>query len=48
MLHMCVCRHSHFIENHPIQILEDGHLISKVVLSQRRTSICTRSMEDMK
>jgi hypothetical protein len=26
--------HSHFIENHPIWILEDGPLISEVVLSQ--------------
>jgi hypothetical protein len=34
MLHMCVCMHSHFIENHPIWILEDGLLISEVVLSQ--------------
>jgi hypothetical protein len=33
MLHMCVCMHYCFIENHPIQILEDGHLISEVVLS---------------
>jgi hypothetical protein len=34
MLHMCVYMHSRFIENHPIQILEDGSLISEVVLSQ--------------
>jgi hypothetical protein len=33
MLHMCVYIHSRFVENHPIQILEDGPLISKVVLS---------------
>jgi hypothetical protein len=26
--------HSRFIESHPIWILEDGHLISEVVLSQ--------------
>jgi hypothetical protein len=26
--------HSHFVENHPIQILEDGHLIFEGVLSQ--------------
>jgi hypothetical protein len=25
--------HSRFVENHPIQILEDGPLISEVVLS---------------
>jgi hypothetical protein len=25
--------HSHFVENHPIWIMEDGPLISKVVLS---------------
>jgi hypothetical protein len=28
MLHMCVYMHSHFIKNHPIQILEDIALIS--------------------
>jgi hypothetical protein len=35
MLRMCVCMHSSFVENHPIQILEDGPLISVVVLSHR-------------
>jgi hypothetical protein len=34
MLHMCVYMHSCFVENHPIRILEDGPLISEVVLSQ--------------
>jgi hypothetical protein len=34
MLHMCICMYSHFIENHSIRILEDGPLISEVVLSQ--------------
>jgi hypothetical protein len=34
MLRMCVCMHSRFIENHLIQILEDGPLISEVVLPQ--------------
>jgi hypothetical protein len=34
MLRMCVCTHSRFVENHPIRILEDGPVISKVVLSQ--------------
>jgi hypothetical protein len=34
MLHMCVCMHSYFVENHSIQILKDGPLISEVVLSQ--------------
>jgi hypothetical protein len=34
MLHMCVYMHSRFIENHPIQILKDGSIIYKVVLSQ--------------
>jgi hypothetical protein len=34
MLRMCVCMHSHFSENHLIWILEDGPLISEVVLSQ--------------
>jgi hypothetical protein len=33
---MCVYMHSHFVENHPIWILEDGPLISEVVLSQAR------------
>jgi hypothetical protein len=33
MLCICVYMHSYFIENHPIQILEDGSLISEVVLS---------------
>jgi hypothetical protein len=32
-LYMCLL-HSWFIENHPILILEDGSLISEVVLSQ--------------
>jgi hypothetical protein len=31
---MCVCMHSHFIENHLIRTLEDGPLISEVVLSE--------------
>jgi hypothetical protein len=35
MLRMCVCMHSHFIENHLIWILEDRPLISEVVLPQR-------------
>jgi hypothetical protein len=39
MLHMCVCMYSRFIKNHPIRILEDGPLISEVVLSHDRTSI---------
>jgi hypothetical protein len=34
MLRMCVCMHSHFVENHMIHILKDGLLISEVVLSQ--------------
>jgi hypothetical protein len=34
MLRMCVYMHSRFIENHPFRILEDGPLISEVVLSQ--------------
>jgi hypothetical protein len=33
MLRMCVYMHSRFVENHPIQIMEDGPLISKGVLS---------------
>jgi hypothetical protein len=33
MLHMCVCMHSRFVENHPIWVLEDGLIISEVVLS---------------
>jgi hypothetical protein len=35
MLRMSVYMHSRFVENHPIRILEDGPLISEVVLSQR-------------
>jgi hypothetical protein len=35
MLRMCVYKHSHFVENHPIRILEDEPLISEGVLSQR-------------
>jgi hypothetical protein len=34
MLCMCVYMHSRFDENHPIRILEDGPLISEVVLSR--------------
>jgi hypothetical protein len=34
MFHMCVYMHSHFIENHPIRILEDGPRIFEGVLSQ--------------
>jgi hypothetical protein len=34
MLRMCVYMHSRFVENHPIQIMEDGPLISEGVLSQ--------------
>jgi hypothetical protein len=33
MLCMSIYKHSHFVENHPIRILEDGPLISEVVLS---------------
>jgi hypothetical protein len=36
MLCMCVCMYSRFVENHPIRILEDGPLISEVVLSHTR------------
>jgi hypothetical protein len=36
---MCVYMHSRFVENHPIQILEDGPLISEVVLSQSMTIV---------
>jgi hypothetical protein len=34
MFRMCVCMHSCFVKNHPIWILEDGPLISEVVLLQ--------------
>jgi predicted RNA-binding protein YlxR (DUF448 family) len=34
MLRMCVCMHSRFVENHLIRILENGPLISEVVMSQ--------------
>jgi hypothetical protein len=30
---MCVCMQSHFVENHPIWILQEGPLISELVLS---------------
>jgi hypothetical protein len=33
MLCMCVYMHFRFIENHPIQIMEDGSPIFEVVLS---------------
>jgi hypothetical protein len=33
MLRMCIYMHSRFVENHPIRILEDGPLISEVVMS---------------
>jgi hypothetical protein len=33
MLCMCVYMHSCFVENHLIRILEDGPLISEVILS---------------
>jgi hypothetical protein len=39
MLHMCVYMHSRFVKSHPIRILEDGPLISEVVLSH-----CTFSL----
>jgi hypothetical protein len=39
MLRMCVYMHSRFIENHLIQILEDGPLISEVVLSHLSTNL---------
>jgi hypothetical protein len=45
MLRMCVYMHSRFVENHPIRILEDGPLISEVVLSPlvyRRSPLCRR------
>jgi hypothetical protein len=38
---VCVCMHSLFIENHPIHILEDGLLISEVVLLQYMFLIVT-------
>jgi hypothetical protein len=34
MIRMCVYMHSSFVKNHSIRILEDGPLISDVVLSQ--------------
>jgi hypothetical protein len=44
MLHMCVYMHSRFVENHPVQILEDGPLISEGVLSHytwvQGTNLC--------
>jgi hypothetical protein len=35
MLHMCVCMHSCFVKNHLIRILEDGPLISELVVTLR-------------
>ncbi len=46
MLHMCVFMHSRVIENHLIRILEDGPLISEVVLSQLMTSQKVTTYED--
>jgi hypothetical protein len=47
MLRMCVCMHSCFVQNHQIRILEDGPLISKMVLSHNgiraRSGISTHS-----
>jgi hypothetical protein len=40
MLRMCVYMHSRFVENHLIWILEDGPLISEVVLSQTGEAYC--------
>jgi hypothetical protein len=36
--------HSHFVESHPIRILEDGPLISEVVLSH---SVCSLAAEEV-
>jgi hypothetical protein len=48
MPRMYVYMHSCFVENHPIWILEDGPLISEVVLSQNgikaRSGLNTHSM----
>jgi hypothetical protein len=44
MLHMCVYMHSRFVENHPIRILEDGPLISEVVLSHCQPVILTHDL----
>jgi hypothetical protein len=49
MLRMCVYMHSHFIENHPIRILEDEPLISEGVLSQLTPStIAPHAMDPSK
>jgi hypothetical protein len=34
MLRMCVYIYSRFVKNHPIRIVKNGPLISKMVLSQ--------------
>jgi hypothetical protein len=39
MLGMCVCMYSRFVEDHSIQILKDGPIISEVVLSQPGQSV---------
>jgi hypothetical protein len=45
MLRMCVYMHSRFVENHLIRILEDGPLISEVVLSH--LSMCIKLKLDV-
>jgi hypothetical protein len=44
ILRMCVYMHSHFVENHPIWILEDGPLISEGVLSHKPKLILREPM----
>jgi hypothetical protein len=46
MLYMCVYMHSHFVENHPIRILEDGPFISEVVLSHTAMDSVARARKD--
>jgi hypothetical protein len=38
---MCVYMHSHFVENHPIRILEDGPLIFEVVMPHNCKPVST-------
>jgi hypothetical protein len=45
MLHMCGYMHSRFIENHPIWILQEGLLISEVVLSHYVTHRSDRMLK---
>jgi hypothetical protein len=48
MLRICVYMHSRFVENHPIQILEDGPLIFEGVLSHNKEKSFLQVVEQIK